>query len=86
MSLHGPSKSELMALREKEDKAEKIVVSPDEGGVKRAKSVADKLGLDIAIIYQRKGKGLDGASLVGNVEGKVAIVIDDMVFFGSLTN
>ncbi len=71
--------SEKLQLQEKEDKAEKVVVSPDEGGTKRAKSIADKLGLDMAIIYHKKTDSTDEASLVGNVVGKVCILVDDLV-------
>ena len=59
-------------------KAEKIVVSPDEGGANRAKRLADLIGLDLAVIYEKKGDD-GGVALVENVEGKVCIVIDDMV-------
>jgi len=57
-----------------------IVVSPDAGGVKRAKSVADKLGCDLAIIHKERKKAneVDSMTLVGEVEGKIAILIDDM--------
>jgi len=75
--------TDLKILREKEDKAEKIVVSPDEGGTKRTKSIADKLGLDMAIIYHKKTESEDEPSLVGNVEGKVCILIDDMIDTGT---
>jgi len=71
--------TEQMILREKEDKAEKIIVSPDEGGTKRAKSIADKLGLELAIIYHKKTESVEEPSIVGNVVGKVAILVDDMV-------
>jgi len=71
--------SDKLLLHTQEDKAEKIVVSPDEGGTKRAKSLADKLGLDMAIIYHKKSDSIDDATLVGNVEGKVCILVDDMV-------
>ncbi len=61
--------------------AEKVVVSPDAGGVKRAKSVADRLGIDLAIIHKERKKAneVDNMTLVGDVKGKIAILIDDMV-------
>ena len=60
---------------------EKVVVSPDAGGVKRAKSVADRLGVDLAIIHKERKKAneVDNMTLVGDVEGKIAILVDDMV-------
>jgi len=59
---------------------EKVVVSPDAGGVKRAKSVADKLGVDLAIIHKERKRAneVDNMTLVGDVEGKIAILVDDM--------
>jgi len=59
---------------------QKVVVSPDAGGVKRAKSVADELGADLAIIHKERKKAneVDNMTLVGDVEGKIAILIDDM--------
>jgi len=57
-----------------------VVVSPDAGGVKRAKGVADKLGCDLAIIHKERKRAneVDNMTLVGDVEGKVAILVDDM--------
>jgi len=59
----------------------KVVVSPDAGGVKRAKSVADKLGSDLAIIHKERKKAneVDNMTLVGDVQGKIALLVDDMV-------
>jgi len=59
---------------------EKVVVSPDAGGVKRAKSIADKLGADLAIIHKERKKAgeVDNMILVGDVEGKIALLVDDM--------
>jgi len=70
--------SEYFRLRESEDRAEKIIVSPDEGGANRAKSIADQLGLEFAIIYTTTVDHKEEAKLVGNVEGRVAILVDDM--------
>ena len=60
---------------------DQVVVSPDAGGVKRAKSIADKLGVDLAIIHKERKRAneVDNMTLVGDVEGKVAIIVDDMV-------
>jgi len=59
---------------------ETVVVSPDAGGVKRAKSIADKLGVDLAIIHKERKRAneVDNMTLVGDVEGKIAILVDDM--------
>lgn len=58
-----------------------IVVSPDLGGVTRARHLADRLGAPIAIIEKRRpmpGKA-EVMSLIGEVKGKNAIIIDDIV-------
>lgn len=62
-----------------------VVVSPDAGGVERAKDFRDQLGKNgvkaefAMIIKQRKEAGVVGqANLVGDVKGKDAIIIDDM--------
>ncbi|MBB5334941.1 ribose-phosphate diphosphokinase [Pectinatus brassicae] len=58
-----------------------VVVSPDLGGVTRARSLADRLNAPIAIIEKRRpmpGKA-EVMSLIGDVEGKDAIIIDDIV-------
>lgn len=66
----------------KNESEEFVVVSPDAGGVKRAKSVADKLGADLAIIHKERKKAneVEKMTLVGSVRGKIAILVDDMVF------
>ncbi|TDL20229.1 phosphoribosyl pyrophosphokinase [Rickenella mellea] len=65
-----------------------IVVSPDAGGAKRATAVADKLGLEFALIHrQRDGKSENSPEkmdiLVGDVRDKVAILVDDMIDTGN---
>ena len=58
-----------------------IVVSPDLGGVTRARILADRLHTSIAIIEKRRpepGKA-EVMNLIGDVKGKSCIMIDDMV-------
>lgn len=57
-----------------------IIVSPDAGGVKRAKSYADSLHLPLCIIHKQGEKANpDGKMVVvGDVAGKVAVLVDDM--------
>jgi len=57
-----------------------VIVSPDAGGVKRAKGIADLLGLDLAIIHKERKKvnEVEGMILVGNVQDKVCVLVDDM--------
>lgn len=58
---------------------EAVVVSPDAGGAKRATSIANKLNLEFALIHKEgKVKDPKKISLVGNVEDKIAIIIDDI--------
>lgn len=58
-----------------------IFVSPDAGGVERVRHYAKKLKCDLAMIDKRRtGKNIAKAmNIVGNVEGKDCIIIDDMV-------
>jgi len=65
-----------------------IIVSPDAGGAKRVTAIADKLGVEFALIHRERTKKSDGAPermevLVGDVRDKVAILIDDMIDTGS---
>jgi ribose-phosphate pyrophosphokinase len=60
---------------------ELVIVSPDVGGVVRARSLAKRLGADLAIIDKRRERA--GASevmnIIGNVEGRACILVDDIV-------
>ncbi|PSQ85821.1 MAG: ribose-phosphate pyrophosphokinase [Bacteroidetes bacterium QS_3_64_15] len=69
--------------------AEVIVVSPDEGGVKRAGKFAEGLSavldreVPTAFVEKmRKDEGVTGGALVGSVDGRIAIVVDDLVSTG----
>jgi ribose-phosphate pyrophosphokinase len=58
-----------------------IVVSPDHGGVTRARKMADRLKAPIGIIDKRRPKPnvAEVMNIVGNIEGKTAILIDDII-------
>lgn len=58
-----------------------VVVSPDHGGVTRARKMAERLKAPIAIIDKRRPKPnvAEVMNIVGNVEGKVCILIDDII-------
>jgi ribose-phosphate pyrophosphokinase len=57
-----------------------VVVSPDHGGVVRARRLADMLDAPIAIIDKRRPKPnmVEAQNVIGDVEGKTCIVIDDI--------
>ena len=58
-----------------------VVVSPDVGGVKRARSLAKWLHAPLAIIDKRRAKAnvSEVMNIIGDVAGKKAILIDDMI-------
>ncbi len=58
-----------------------VVVSPDIGGVKRARALASWLHVPLAIIDKRRPKAnvCEVMNLIGEVEGKNAILIDDII-------
>ena len=58
-----------------------IIASPDIGGVARARSFAKKLDLDLVIVDKRREKANESEvmNIIGNVEGKDVVLIDDMI-------
>lgn len=70
----------LQYIREMVDVNKAVIVSPDAGGAKRATSLADRLELDFALFHKERKRANEVSRmvLVGNVEGKVAILVDDM--------
>lgn len=63
------------------DQDDVVVVSPDLGSVTRARKFADKLHAPIAIIDKRRPKAnvSEIMNIIGDVEGKKCILIDDMI-------
>jgi ribose-phosphate pyrophosphokinase len=67
---------------------EPVIVAPDQGGAKRAQAVAQRLGLPIVVLEKKREKtegharAVIAESTVGSLEGKGAIIIDDMVTTG----
>ena len=58
-----------------------VIVSPDHGGVTRARKMADIMKAPIAIIDKRRPRPnvAEVMNIVGNIEGKTAILIDDII-------
>ena len=58
-----------------------IVVSPDVGGVVRAREFGKQLDLDLAIIDKRRPKAnvSQVMNIIGDVQGKVCVLVDDMI-------
>jgi len=58
-----------------------IVVSPDVGGVVRARALAKRLESDLAIIDKRRPKAnvAEVMNVIGDVEGRTCVIMDDMV-------
>jgi ribose-phosphate pyrophosphokinase len=69
------------AIKASHDAGEFTVVSPDAGGVERARAFAKKLGASLAIIDKRRSKPneSDVMHVIGDVSGRNAILLDDMV-------
>lgn len=61
-----------------------VVVSPDAGGVERARELGKRLNASIAIIDKRREKANVSKVMhvIGNVSGKTAILLDDMIDTG----
>jgi ribose-phosphate pyrophosphokinase len=57
------------------------VVSPDVGGVVRARALAKRLDSDLAIIDKRRPKAnvSEVMNIIGDVEGRTCVIMDDMV-------
>lgn len=72
--------SVLRWIRENLDKSNCVIVSPDAGGAKRAASIADRLEIGFALIHKERPRPNEVGRmvLVGDVEDKVAIMVDDM--------
>tara|TARA_B100000959_G_C14928317_1_gene602472 strand:- start:691 stop:1635 length:945 start_codon:yes stop_codon:yes gene_type:complete len=61
-----------------------IIISPDAGGVPRARAIAKQLNLDIAIIDKRRDRANESEAMnvIGDVLGKQCIIVDDIIDTG----
>ncbi|WAC49093.1 ribose-phosphate pyrophosphokinase [Asticcacaulis sp. SL142] len=64
--------------------ADIMIVSPDVGGVVRARALADRLGGDLAIVDKRRPRAGESEvmNIIGEVEGRDCILFDDIVDSG----
>jgi ribose-phosphate pyrophosphokinase len=60
---------------------EPVIVSPDAGGVERARSFAKRLGGGLAIIDKRRSgpNVAEVMHIIGDVKGRTAVIVDDMI-------
>lgn len=58
-----------------------VMVSPDAGGVERTRAFAKRLNADLAIVDKRRARAneCEAMNVIGDVEGKIAVLLDDMV-------
>jgi len=58
-----------------------MIVSPDTGGVARARAFAKALNVDMAIIDKRRPKANEAEvmNIIGDIEGKECVIVDDMI-------
>lgn len=68
-------------IKQNYDTSKLVIVSPDAGGVERARAYAKRLEAGLAIIDKRRLRPNEAQamSLIGDVKGKQAIVVDDMI-------
>ena len=66
------------------DTAKTMIVSPDVGGVARARAIAQRLGADLAIVDKRRPRAgvSEVMNIIGDVQGHDCILIDDIVDSG----
>jgi len=71
----------ILEYLKKMDLKDLVVVSPDAGGVERARAIAKKLNTSLAIIDKRREKTnvSEVMNIIGDVEGRDALLLDDMI-------
>jgi len=66
---------------------EAVVIAPDEGAVEKAVILAQMIDTSVAVVFKRHPKddpeAVETAGFVGEVEGKRAVIVDDMILGGS---
>ncbi|MSP43043.1 MAG: ribose-phosphate pyrophosphokinase [Alphaproteobacteria bacterium] len=68
-------------IRDHFDNAKPVIVSPDVGGVVRARALAQRLDVDLAIVDKRRERAGESEvmNIIGEVDGRVCIMVDDIV-------
>ena len=74
----------VRAISERFDQNNVTIVSPDVGGVVRARNVAQRIGAPLAIVDKRRERPGDSEvmTVIGNVSGRTCVFIDDIVDSG----
>ena len=79
----------LAGYFKKKEFKDAVIVAPDAGRAKLAEKYTDILQLPLAVMAKRRkgvgGKELELHSVMGDVKGKIAIIIDDVITSGSVT-
>lgn len=72
-------------IKEHYDLSNTVIVSPDIGGLSRARALAKRLNLEVAVIDKRRsGVGqIEVMNLIGHVQNKACILVDDIVDSGN---
>ena len=86
---HMPAAPLLAEYYRKKNLENIVVVSPDIGGVARARNIAERLNCGLAIIDKRRPEPNQAEimGIIGNVEGKNVIMVDDLIdTAGTITN
>ena len=73
--------SVMLDYLRKNIEGETVIVSPDAGGVERARAIAKRLQADLAIIDKRREAAnvAEAMNIIGQVNGRLAVVLDDMI-------
>ena len=68
-------------IKDQFDLSNLVAVSPDIGGVVRARAIASKFGASIAIVDKRRPKAGESEvmNIIGDVDGKDCIILDDII-------
>lgn len=71
-------------IRDYLDNEQLMVVSPDVGGVVRARGLAKRLGADLAIVDKRRERAGESEvmNIIGDVSGRICLLVDDIVDSG----